>query len=130
MPTFRSGAFAQQCYSSHPGSLKFKALTIIPPTRTEPEAGEGSPEEHRVVVTCDACQMRHRLGIKRLTSRLGQQEETETDAMDQLSGCAGEHPADLRVSSMDVTNDLVKLRCGVCHRMYQIVLSAVETYQR
>jgi hypothetical protein len=74
--------------------------------------------------------MRHRFAIERLTSRLGQQEETETDAISQLSGCAAEHPADLRVSSMDVTNDLVKIRCGVCHRMFQIVPSVVETYQR
>ncbi len=129
MPTFRSGAFAQQCYSSHPGSLKVKSLTVIPPP-TGPEPAKGGSLEYRVVVTCDVCQMRHRLAIERLTSRLGQQEETETDAMSQLSGCAGEHPADLRVSNMDVTNDLVKLRCGGCHRMYQIVLSAVETYQR
>jgi hypothetical protein len=128
MPTFRSGAFAQQCYSSHPGSLKVKSLTIITPT--SPAHVDGDSLAYRVVVTCDVCQMRHRLAIERLTSRLGQQEETETDAMSQLSGCAGEHPADLRVSSMDVTNDLVKLRCGGCHRMYQIVLSAVETYQR
>ena len=128
MPTFRSGAFAQQCYSSHPGFLKVKSLTIITPT--SPAPADGDSLAYRVVVTCDACQMRHRLAIERLTSRLGQEEETETDAMSQLSGCAGEHPADLRVSSMDVTNDLVKLRCGGCHRMYQIVLSAVETYQR
>ena len=128
MPTFRSGAFAQQCYSSHPGSLKLKAFTNAASPRTE--SVQGDEIEYRVVVTCDVCQMRHRLAIERLTSRLGQEEETETDAMSQLSGCAGEHPADLRVSSMDVTNDLVKFRCGGCHRMYQIVLSAVETYQR
>jgi len=128
MPTFRSGAFAQQCYSSHPGSLKFKAVTIMTPSPLEPaKAGEG---EQKVVVTCDACNMRHRFVIQRLTSRLGQQEETETDAMRQLSGCAAEHLAGLRVTNMDVTNDLVKIRCGVCHRMYQIAVSAVETYQR
>src|SRR5438094_4665767 len=31
MPTFKSGAFAQQCFSSHPHSLTFKALTLIAP---------------------------------------------------------------------------------------------------
>ena len=128
MPTFRSGAFAQQCFSSHPGSLKFKAFTIVTPT--PPEPAKGSDGQHRVVLTCDACNMRHRFAIERLTSRFGQQEETETDARSQLSGCAAEHSADLRVSSIDVTNDLVKIRCGVCHRIYQIIPSAVETYQR
>ncbi len=128
MPTFKSAAFAQQCYSSHPGNLKFKAFTNAVSPRSDPATGlEG---EYRVVVTCDACNMRHRFAIQRLTSRLGQQEETETDATSQLSGCATEHPADIRVTSMDVTNDVVKLRCGGCHRMYQIVLAAVETYQR
>jgi hypothetical protein len=128
MPTFRSGAFAQQCYSSHPGSLKLKAFSNVAPPSAEPaKGGEGV---YRVVVTCDACNMRHRFAIGRLTSRLGQEEETETDATSQLSGCAAEHPGDLRVTSMDVVNDSVKLRCGGCHRMYQIVVSAVETYQR
>jgi hypothetical protein len=128
MPTFRSGAFAQQCYSSHPGSLKLKAFTNVASPRTE--SVQGNESEYRVVLTCDACNMRHRFAIGRLTSRLGQQEETETDATSQLSGCAVEHPGDLRVTSMDVTNDSVKLRCGGCQRMYQIVVSEVETYQR
>src|SRR5205823_10824759 len=34
MPTFKSGAFAQQCFSSHPHSLTFKALTLITPVTT------------------------------------------------------------------------------------------------
>ena len=137
MPTFRSGAFAQQCYSSHPGSLTFKAFTVVPPpgvSETAPlpavPAGPPNSPAYRVVVTCDTCNMRHRFTIEKLTSRLRQEEENEIEAMIQLPRCAAEHPTDLRVSAMDVTNDVVKLRCGGCHRLYNIALRAVETYQR
>ena len=41
MATFKSGAFAQQCFSAHPLSLSFKAL--MPPDR--------------VVVECINCHM-------------------------------------------------------------------------
>ena len=156
MPTFKSGAFAQQCYSSHPHSLTFKALTCITPSSpdaylTHPapgpprgavrpvgrvpdqhpgSAGTGTIHIYRVVVTCNACDMRHRFVIQTLTSRLGQREECDTEAMSQLSRCATGHCLDLRVSSMDVINDSVGLRCGECHRAYHLGVSAIETYQK
>jgi hypothetical protein len=194
MPTFKSGAFAQQCFSSHPLSLAFKALTLItpagqtelarpgalfnlrdginqpvekpstsdPPTisparpgsaETEPfspapaatpsllpdvpvlgpqpeSAGTDTAPVYRVVVTCNACDMRHRFAIQTLTSRLGQREERDIEAISQLSSCATAHCLDLRVSSMDVINDSVGLRCGECHRAYHLGVSAIETYQK
>jgi hypothetical protein len=173
MPTFKSGAFAQQCFSSHPNSLAFKALTAFSPaiTPTHPSPAEtGSlpiapahpesaktdslpiaparPESaktdslplgaaetdtapvYRVVVTCNACDMRHRFAIQTLTSRLGQREERDTEAISQLSRCATTHCLDLRVSSMDVINDSVGLRCGECHRAYHLGVSVIETYQK
>jgi hypothetical protein len=190
MPTFKSGAFAQQCFSSHPRSLTFKALTLItpagqtelarpgalfnlrdginqpvekastsdPPTispshpgiaetmplptaPSHPESAKtdslplgaaetGSIPVYRVVVTCNACDMRHRFVIQTLTARLGQREERDTEAMSQLSCCATAHCLDIRVSSMDVINDSVGLRCGECDRAYHLGVSTMETYQK
>ena len=133
MPTFKSGAFAQQCFSSHPHSLTFKALTLIAlpiaPARPSPAETDTAPV-YRVVVTCNACDMRHRFVIQTLTARLGQREERDTEAMSKLSCCATAHCLDLRVSSMDVINDSVGLRCGECGRAYHLGVSAIETYQK
>jgi len=40
------------------------------------------------------------------------------------------HAADLRVSTVDVVHDSVKLRCGACSRTYKITVSAFETYRK
>ena len=136
MPTFKSGAFAQQCFSSHPHSWTFKALTLITPVAgsligPQPSSAEtGSLPIYRVVVTCNACDMRHRFVIQTLAARLGQREERDTEATSQLSCCATAHCLDLRVSSMDVINDSVGLRCGECDRAYHLGVSAMETYQK
>jgi hypothetical protein len=142
MPTFKSGAFAQQCFSSHPHSLTFKSLTAFSPSTTParpgvaisptcPEPAEtGSIPIYRIVLTCNVCDMRHRFVIQTLTSRLGRREERDTEAISQLSSCATAHCLDLRVSNMDVINDSVALRCGECHRAYHLGVSAIETYQK
>ena len=144
MPTIKSGAFAQQCYSSHPLSLTVKTLILftppvaptIPPAR--PGAAETAPlpdttgavSLYRLVVSCDNCAMRHRFVIDTLTSRFGQDESGEAPAMSQLSRCVAEHPAGLRVSGMDVVGDSVRLMCGECRRTYDLAVSTVETYQK
>ena len=74
--------------------------------------------------------MRHRFTIDTLTSRFGQTESVEAPALSQLSRCVAEHPADLRVSNMDVVNDSVRLMCRDCRRTYDLVASTVETYQK
>jgi len=92
--------------------------------------GTGAVSLYRLVVSCDNCVMRHRFVIETLTSRLGKEESMDPTAMSQLSACVAEHPADLRVSNMDVVNDSVRLMCGECRRTYDLVVSTVETYQK
>lgn len=114
MPTFKSGAFAQQCFSAHPLSLSFKSFT--PPDR--------------VVVECTNCHMRHRFTARALTTRAAGAGGPEREAMDALGTCAAAHPRELRVSAVDVTGDAVKFRCGECRRTYSIAVAAFETYRK
>ncbi len=114
MPTFKSGAFAQQCFSVHPLSLSFKAL--MPP--------------NRVVMECINCHMRHRFTARALMTRVAEAGGPEREATGDLGVCAAEHPGELRVSAIDVTTDSVKLRCGGCRRTYSITVSAFETYRK
>lgn len=114
MPTFKSGAFVQQCYSSHPLCLKFK--TLNPPDR--------------LVVSCTNCDMRHRLFIGTLTTRAPEESLEDKQATSHMSQCATNHPAELRVSAVDVLTDAVKLRCGECQRTYNIAVAAFETYRK
>ena len=136
MPTFKSRAFAQQCYSSHPSALSVKTLILFTPAHpgaagTAPlPGGTGAVSLYRLVVSCDNCGMRHRFVIETLTSRLGQEVSLDPKALSQLSRCVAEHPADLRVSNMDVVNDSVRLMCRDCRRTFDLVASTVETYQK
>ncbi len=114
MPTFKSGAFAQQCFSAHPLSLNFKALL--------------SPD--RLSVACTNCHMRHRFTFRSLTTREGEESAAAREATGDLAKCAAAHPAELRVSLVDVVQDAVKLRCGECRRTYTLDVSAFETYQK
>jgi len=114
MPTYKSGAFVQQCFVSHPLSLSFKALTV--------------PD--RVVVLCTSCDMRHRFTVRTLTTRADEEGSPEREAKDDLAKCVAAHPADLRVSTVDVVHDSVKLRCGACSRTYKITVAAFETYRK
>jgi len=114
MATFKSGAFAQQCFSAHPLSLSFKALT--PPDR--------------VVVECINCHMRHRFTTRSLTTRTAEVGGPDREAMGDLGVCATEHPGELRVSVIDVMTDSVKLRCGACRKAYSISVSVFETYRK
>jgi hypothetical protein len=114
MPTIKSGAFVQQCFASHPLSLSFKILTL----------------PNRVAVACTNCHMRHRLTVRALTVRPAEANDPERDATDGLAQCGATHPAELRVSGVDVVNDAVKFRCGECRRTYHLDVAAFETYQK
>jgi hypothetical protein len=114
VPTIKSGAFVQQCFASHPLSLSFKTLT--PPDR--------------VVVTCTNCHMRHRFTVRALTVRPADASGPDRSAADDLARCGVNHPAELRVSGVDVVHDAVKLRCGECRRTYTLDVAAFETYQK
>jgi hypothetical protein len=114
MPTFKSGAFVQQCFAAHPLSLSLKAL----------------PAPDRVVVACANCHMRHRMAVRTLMARTGNTGEPITAAADDLARCAAAHPAELRVSAVDVVRDSVKLHCDECRRTYLIDVSSFETYRK
>ena len=114
MATFKSGAFAQQCFAAHPLSLSFKAL--VPPDR--------------VVVECINCHMRHRFTARSLTTRVAEVGGPEREATADLGVCAAEHPGELRVSGIDVMADSVKFRCGGCRKAYSLTVSVFETYRK
>ncbi|MBI3809640.1 MAG: hypothetical protein HY284_04170 [Nitrospirae bacterium] len=114
MATFKSGAFAQQCFSAHPLSLSFKALLL--------------PD--RVSVACANCHMRHRFTFRSLTTHKSEESAPAKEAAGDLAKCAAAHPAELRISLVDVVRDAVKFRCGECRRTYSLDVSAFETYQK
>ena len=114
MATFKSGAFIQQCFVSHPQALSFKALTL--------------PD--RVVVQCTNCALRHRVIVQTIMTRADKEGSPEREAKDDLGKCVAAHPVDLRVRTVDVMHDSVKLRCGACSRTYKIIVSAFETYRK
>jgi hypothetical protein len=114
MPTFKSGAFVQQCYSSHPLCLKFKTLTI--------------PD--RIVLTCINCGLRHRLFIGMLTTGAIAGGQPQTDATNDLSRCGADHSTELRVSAVNVVSDAVRLRCEQCRRTYDVAVTSFETYRK
>ncbi len=114
MPTFKSGAFVQQCFASHPLSLSFKAL----------------PAPDRVVVACENCHMRHRMAVRGLVSRSTGTETSAGGAAKDLAQCVAAHPAQLRLSSVDVVQDSVKFRCDECRKSFVLDVSAFETYQK
>ena len=114
MPTFKSGAFVQQCFSSHPLSLSFKALTL--------------PD--RVIATCTDCRMRHRFTLRALTSLQSPVGNPKREATDDLAQCSKTHPAELRFSGVDMVRDSVTVRCGECRRTYNLDVAGFETYQK
>ncbi len=111
MPTIKSGAFVQQCFSSHPLSLNLK--TVTPPDR--------------VVMACANCDMRHRLTWRSVITPSG---EGTREGADDFGKCVIAHPAEVRISMVDVMNDAVKVRCGECRRTYTFDVSAFETYRK
>lgn len=114
-PTFKSGAFAQQCFSSHPLCLKLKKLEL--------------PE--KVILACTACNMHHRLTVRAVALLPPAAEAgAQGGAVDQLAQCAAAHPAALGVRAMDVVNESVGLRCAECRRSYDLEVSVFTTHQR
>jgi hypothetical protein len=114
MPTFKSGAFIQQCFASHPLSLSFKAAT--PPDRT--------------VLHCTNCDMRHRLIARASAVSAPDQNPSEKEAIEQLTACLQGHPGGLRVSAVDVVADSVQFKCVECRRTYRIEVALFETYRK
>ena len=115
----RSGAFLQQCWSVHPLCVTVKRMT----------------EENVVVLLCSSCKSAHHLSIATITSMASSAQPVAGDAdlraeppgEDYLKACAAAHAASLTLREMDVFQDLVRLRCADCRRLYDLIVSAFET---
>jgi hypothetical protein len=114
MPTFKSGAFIQQCFASHPLSLNFKALTL-PAT---------------IVLNCASCEMRHRLTAGVFAGSTADRNDMADNAIQELAGCARTHAERLRVSAVDVMVDSAQIKCAECRRTYQMDAVVFETYRK
>jgi hypothetical protein len=115
---FKSGAFIQQCFASHPLCLTFKKFA--------------TPDI--IILQCSSCRFRHDVRLRDMTSRRSasvkppaQQQPAEGPAKHHLSRCAAEHSTALRVSGMDVTEAAMDVRCGECRRVYTVVADSFET---
>jgi hypothetical protein len=119
-PIYKSGAFIQQCFASHPLCLSIKKLD----------------QPDKIVLTCSSCNMLHRVTLRELTTRLpaasleSEAERAELDALGHLARCFAGHPAALSVRELDVVRDQAALRCAECRRAYDLGVVLIETHQR
>ena len=113
MSVIRSGAFLQQCFSMHPFSLSLKLVT--PP--------------ELVGVVCANCRSKHRLTLRRVAAPELERPDLEDNALVSLQSCSQAHPEDVRISLVDVVNDLVEFRCRPCRRSYLLEIRLFETNQ-
>jgi hypothetical protein len=118
---YKSGAFVQQCFASHPLCLGVKKLLV--------------PD--RLVLTCSSCQFQHHVRFRGMTTQVSltkgdteQQGATDPLPVEELARCVSDHAASLRVGGMDVVQESLALRCGNCRRMYVIDAAEFETYGR
>jgi hypothetical protein len=115
----RSGAFLQQCWSVHPLCVIAKRMT----------------DENALVLICSSCKSAHYLTVATVTSQKAsaQQMAGEGTSRDEppgeefLKACVSTHHASLTLREMDVFQDLVRLRCADCRRLYELTVSAFET---
>jgi hypothetical protein len=120
MPTFKSGAFIQQCYSVHPRCLTLEKFT--------------QPDVARFA--CTSCRLVHLVTVRGMTTRLPValttqgSPGTEERALDCLTLCMNSHGFGLSVREMDVINDWIGLRCAECRRQYDLDVASFETQQR
>lgn len=109
MPSiYKSGAFAQQCFSAHRETLSFRKMD--PPSD--------------VIMDCSVCEMEHRLSVLQFSSTLPQPIE---NAFEHLSNCIADHSESLRVSAMDIVRDYVGARCTECNRSFDLEIGAFQT---
>ncbi len=128
MPVFKSGAFAQQCFSSHPLCLSLKKM-----------------DPAWIVISCSSCNILHRFRVRSFTVQepalravppAGEtaggtaRESGERTADDLLQECSTAHQPAVGVATMDVLQDSVGLRCADCHRAYALAVDEFETFQR
>lgn len=119
-PTYKSGAFIQQCFASHRLCLSVKKI----------DAAE------RILLSCSACNLLHRLTLRSLTSHIAaadlsiEAETAEVTAPQRFAQCFAAHGTALAVREMDVLQEAVRLRCAECRRAYDLDVAVFETHQR
>ncbi len=115
----RSGAFLQQCWSVHPLCVTAKRMT----------------DENSLVLICSSCKSAHYLTVATVTSQAASAQHKagagtprdEPPGEEFLKACVSTHHASLTLREMDVFQDLVRLRCADCRRLYELTVSAFET---
>lgn len=115
----RSGAFLQQCWSVHPLCVTVKRMT----------------DENTVVLSCSSCRSAHHLTIATVTSKASSAQlraeegalRVEPSGEEFLKACVSTHQASLTLREMDVFQDLVRVRCADCRRLYELTVSTFET---
>ena len=115
----RSGAFLQQCWSVHPLCVTVKRMT----------------DENAVVLSCSSCKSAHYLTVTAVTSQAASAQHLtgegtsrdEPPGEEFLKACVSSHHASLTLREMDVFQDLVRLRCADCRRLYELAIAAFET---
>ena len=118
----RSGAFLQQCWSVHPLCVIIKRMT----------------DEQIVVLSCSSCKSVHHLTTTTIVSSGpsvpgasgGQNIRDEPPGEEYLKACVSSHPSALSLREMDVFQDLVRLRCADCRRLYDLAVATFETRQK
>lgn len=118
----RSGAFLQQCWSVHPLCVTVKRMT----------------EENAVVLLCSSCKSANYLSIATVTAIASSAQQAgaevasrdEPPGEDYLKACVVAHAASLTLREMDVFQNLVRLRCADCRRLYDVTVLAFETRQK
>jgi hypothetical protein len=118
----RSGAFLQQCWSVHPLCVTVKRMT----------------EENAVVLSCSSCKSAHYLTVSMVVSKTPSSQPTAGgDALQAepsgevlLQACVSTHHASMTLREMDVFQDLVRLRCADCRRLYELTVATFETRQK
>ena len=118
----RGGAFLQQCWSVHPLCLTVKRMT----------------DEHAVVLSCSSCKSVHYLATNAVVSnessarRMSEEDilRDKPPGEEFLKACVSTHPAALSLREMDVFQDLARLRCADCRRLYDLSVAAFETRQK
>ena len=115
----RSGAFLQQCWSVHPLCVTVKRMT----------------NERAVVLSCSSCKSVHYLTIATVTSKASSVQQMagadvlrdEPPGEEFLKACVSTHQASLTLREMDVFQDLVRMRCADCRRLYELTVESFET---
>lgn len=68
--------------------------------------------------------------MKECTILLDDERASTKQGTDLFSHCTSQHMADIRLSVLDVMQEVMQLRCEPCKKNYQITFSTIETHQK